>query len=672
MSRKRDRIWTSAAFALVAFMSALSLLTGCEGTDTDHTDVMLGGLLAGAVLYTQADSFMGTGQTDLTTSGNTRLPGSQTFAPSDWQIDQSSGGTDDGAGGNLVQSRPPDAPTNPVPADGGTGAGTSLELSWKCTDPDKGDILSYDIYLSTSENPGTRISNGQFDTYLKWFGLKGATKYFWKVVATDKKNNVTVGPVWSFATAGFVEPEKQVPPDKPSAPEPSNNSVDQEPQMVFKWTGGDKNTGETVKYELYLDTANPPTIKIAEGLTATEFSYSSMEKGTKYYWKIVATDSTGLSTEGDAWAFTTRFDSFALAPSNPNPPDASEVDGLQQQLQWTGGTTNDSSVTYRVYLGTTSSPGPQDIKGTVADPVFTVSGTTYETTYYWQVEAVDALGHGIRGPVWSFTTGANPDGGGAGDAGGGDTDALAIVPSNPIPAVNSKTAGQELTVYFDGGSNDGSEVNYQIFLGESVSKSSMKSVSNSITNFADLAEVLEFSKSYHWYVKATGTDGKSVEGPVWSLNTIDKGSTAGMSTPNFAIGSATPDFVYNVGQTQKKLSQTYGKLLVLNIFTTTCPYCAQQIDTLAELYNSRGSKTEFLSVCSTNSTSDFEILMYKLSHMANWDFASNPGKSITRYFKVEGVPQTIFIGKTGKVLDILIGAYPKEVISSLIEKYADQ
>jgi hypothetical protein len=77
-------------------------------------------------------------------------------------------------------------------------------LTWTATDPDPGDIISYDIYFGTSPSPPRQLSNSPFTNYDPGF-LNYATRYYWKVVAIDKYGARTVGPVLSFVTANTAQ-----------------------------------------------------------------------------------------------------------------------------------------------------------------------------------------------------------------------------------------------------------------------------------------------------------------------------------------------------------------------------------------------------------------------------------------------------------------------------------
>ncbi len=99
-----------------------------------------------------------------------------------------------GAGGNY----PPNAPSNPFPANGGSGLPINLTMSWTCSDPD-GDPLTYDIYFGTNNNPPLVSVNQLLTTFLPGL-LNTNTTYYWRVVAKDNQGNSTSSSVWNFST----------------------------------------------------------------------------------------------------------------------------------------------------------------------------------------------------------------------------------------------------------------------------------------------------------------------------------------------------------------------------------------------------------------------------------------------------------------------------------------
>ncbi len=186
-------------------------------------------------------------------------------------------------------------PSNPAPSSGATGVGTSITLSWNCSDPD-GDALVYDVYFGTTTNPA-RVSAGQTARSYTASNLAEGTKYYWKVVARDSKGLETTGDLWNFTT------KSNQPPAKPSSPNPANNSSDIAVSITLSWNCSDPD-GDSLKYDVYFGESSNPS-KVASGITTKSYNPGNLQNGKDYYWKIVAIDAKGATTQGDVWKFRT-------------------------------------------------------------------------------------------------------------------------------------------------------------------------------------------------------------------------------------------------------------------------------------------------------------------------------------------------------------------------------
>ncbi|MBA0882946.1 glycoside hydrolase family 78 protein [Flavobacterium undicola] len=85
-----------------------------------------------------------------------------------------------------------------IPDYGSTVSSTAVVLKWSASDSDTADKLSYDIYLSTTNPPTTKIANTVTETSLNVNSIEIAKTYYWKIVVKDDKGGETIGQVWSF------------------------------------------------------------------------------------------------------------------------------------------------------------------------------------------------------------------------------------------------------------------------------------------------------------------------------------------------------------------------------------------------------------------------------------------------------------------------------------------
>ena len=95
--------------------------------------------------------------------------------------------------------------------------------------------------------------------------------------------------------------------DPPYAPVylyPNEGQTDLETDLTLYWTGGDPE-GDNVTYEVVIAINNGNSFS-EKNITEESFRLDNLDYNTKYFWKVIATDEYGASTEGALWNFTTR------------------------------------------------------------------------------------------------------------------------------------------------------------------------------------------------------------------------------------------------------------------------------------------------------------------------------------------------------------------------------
>jgi len=313
----------------------------------------------------------------------------------------------DEAGPTAPGNQPPDAPSNPSPANQAIDQSASTIFSWSCSDPDADDRLTYDVYLGTTNPPTTVVSAGQgLLTYDPPDALTASTTYFWKVIAKDSHGLTTSGGVWQFSTAA---PSNQ-PPDAPSNPSPVHQAIDQSASVILSWNCSDPDANDRLTYDVYLGTANPPTTVVSAGQDSLSYDPpQALTASTTFYWKIIAKDNHGLTTSGGVWQFSTGNQPPNL-PSNPFPAHQAIDQPARVTLSWICTDDDGDRLIYDVYLGTVTNPPL--VQENISSHSYETGNLNTSTIYYWKIVAKDEQGHSTIGTVWSFTTTAVGGGGG--------------------------------------------------------------------------------------------------------------------------------------------------------------------------------------------------------------------------------------------------------------------
>jgi formylglycine-generating enzyme required for sulfatase activity len=93
-------------------------------------------------------------------------------------------------------------------------------------------------------------------------------------------------------------------PNAPSAPSPADGATLQPNTLGFKWSCT-ASSGETMTYDVYLGTTNPPMTTVVTNTSQTTISQTGLPNLTVHYWQVAAKSSKGGSTKSPVWQFTT-------------------------------------------------------------------------------------------------------------------------------------------------------------------------------------------------------------------------------------------------------------------------------------------------------------------------------------------------------------------------------
>ncbi len=195
----------------------------------------------------------------------------------------------------TIVNQPPDAPSDPRPADGEDNVDVNANLSWQDSDPES-DPLIYDVYLGTSSTPPLVISGRDQANYDPGEMLD-STMYYWRIVAHDDHGNSTSGPLWTFITAPNLAPLA------PSDPSPSDGATGVHTDASLTWQDSDPEN-DPLNYDIYFGQTDPPPF-IHNQSSRRYNPPGRMDNETTYYWRIIAHDDHGNQTIGPVWSFTT-------------------------------------------------------------------------------------------------------------------------------------------------------------------------------------------------------------------------------------------------------------------------------------------------------------------------------------------------------------------------------
>ncbi len=276
-------------------------------------------------------------------------------------------------------------------------------LTWTAsTDPDPGDIVSYQVDLSTSQNFAVVISS-QFlssPSYTTPQLIENAT-YWWRVWATDSALKVMSNTTGYFRVNAVLEA-----PFAFNLSTPTDSMIFTTTTVNFSWAPTySPDPDSSVTYDLSLSqVANFSSSITITGLTQTTTNYSNFTDHSLYYWCVTARCSNTLNTQSSQ---INKFyvDTFQILPSTFSliQPGYNVVisTSLTPLFTWAPTTVPDpeDQVRYTFYI----SPRP-DFTGLGTTAVNTgtdnfyipITNLTDQTTYYWRV-----LAAGYQGSPWN-------------------------------------------------------------------------------------------------------------------------------------------------------------------------------------------------------------------------------------------------------------------------------
>lgn len=287
---------------------------------------------------------------------------------------------------------------NPPAAFGKTAPGTSaqnqplrLALSWQ---PSVG-ATGYQYCLSTmSGDCSSWISTG-IATSVSVRGLSAHTTYYWQVQASNSigATGANAGTWWSFTTGYLPAAFAKATPAKSAA----NIAV----SPILSWNASTYATS----YEYCLSTSTYCSPWVSVG-NQTSANITGLKPGTVYYWHVRARNNMGLtSATGGLWSFRTGYLPSAFGKSTPANSTKNQPVGLTLTWAASAGATSYDYCIDNVNDGNCQNQAWTSA-GSQRSADLTGLGLMPNTTYYWQVRAVNPFGIRLAnaGAWWKFTT----------------------------------------------------------------------------------------------------------------------------------------------------------------------------------------------------------------------------------------------------------------------------
>lgn len=318
-----------------------------------------------------------------------------------------------------------------------------------------GNVAGNTIGVCRSGNQGT-ISNETPNALtssnhsLEVTSLSASTTYYFRIIITPSTGSIVYGEVKSFTTNAVGAPTAQT--------DPADEIGENEARLNSVIMGGANGANATFCVSTTGDAGANTIGSCGAGTQGTVTPSSAttnatarplvlltgLTPGTTYYFRIIATPTTGSPVSGIVRSFTTDTPPAATTNAATN---VSETGATLPGSVNAG--TKAASVTF--CLSTSGNAGSNTIgscdtsklgsvtngsasSGASVNSSVGATGLTGSTTYYFRIIATPTSGTTARGNVLTFTTSAasvnTNNGGGGGGGGGGSTPRPTV---NPVP-----------------------------------------------------------------------------------------------------------------------------------------------------------------------------------------------------------------------------------------------
>lgn len=133
------------------------------------------------------------------------------------------------------------------------------------------------------------------------------------------------------------------------------------------------------------------------------------------------------------------------------------------------------------------------------------------------------------------------------------------------------------------------------------------------------------------------------------------------------------DFSWSENNSEKKLSDYKGKVILLNFWATWCPPCKKELPALSEISRDLEGRNFQMIGISVDENPNALVAFLKSNSLPYTILHENAGL-LEKYMNVTGngqnvIPQTFIIDKNGKVVENIVGSRSKEDFVTIINKY---
>jgi hypothetical protein len=239
-----------------------------------------------------------------------------------------------------------------------------------------------------ASNPANISSGKLCDLSFVYNG--GSTNLTFKVNECDIQNSV-LNPLSVTYNNGSVSGTGVQTPSAPTLASPADGSTGNPVNLNLSWNASSGATSYNIKVSASSDFS---TTVVNANTSSTSYYITDLVQGTKYYWKVNASNSAGTSNYSSTYNFTTL--TSAPVPGTPtliSPSSGATGVSLTPSLTWSPVS---GATSYNLQVSAYSSFYSQviNLTGITSTSYNITSVLMPNTVYYWRVSATNAAGTG--------------------------------------------------------------------------------------------------------------------------------------------------------------------------------------------------------------------------------------------------------------------------------------
>ena len=173
--------------------------------------------------------------------------------------------------------------------------GENVEFKWAASE----NTDTYEIFI---KNLLTQSEQSQTTTSTSvTINLTKGQPYSWYVVSKSNTSTETAQSAkWKFYLKS--EPVANYSPFPADLVSPKSEATVNAGSIKFEWSGSDADSGDTLTFDIYVDSSNPPTTRIKANHNSSSINHPINDSGT-YYWKIITKDNSGSNSDSGVSKF---------------------------------------------------------------------------------------------------------------------------------------------------------------------------------------------------------------------------------------------------------------------------------------------------------------------------------------------------------------------------------